>query len=118
MQKISLTGEQADVAEEVCRAAKQGRDLFFDGLAGSGKSTVLAEVARNIPNARLIAPTGKAASVLSRKTGLPTTTVHRLVYPPPSEVIDKKTGIRGTRLYTARARVFAWHRGAWSGSRS
>lgn len=50
------------------------------GLAGTGKSTVLAEVARKYPAATLCAYTGKAASVISRKTGLAASTIHSAIY--------------------------------------
>lgn len=52
----------------------------LEGLAGTGKTTVLAALARACPNAILCAFTGKAASVLRSKTGLPVTTCHSAIY--------------------------------------
>jgi exodeoxyribonuclease-5 len=52
----------------------------MDGPAGSGKTTVLASVAREIRHAFLCTLTGKAASVLRRKTGLPVSTIHAAFY--------------------------------------
>lgn len=51
------------------------------GLAGCGKSTALAKIARSLgPRAIMGAYTGKAASVLSRKTGLQASTIHGAIY--------------------------------------
>lgn len=52
----------------------------LEGLAGTGKTTVLSALARACPRAILCAFTGKAASVLRAKTGLPVSTCHSAVY--------------------------------------
>jgi exodeoxyribonuclease-5 len=54
--------------------------ISMQGLAGTGKTTVLAEIAADVPTAILCTLTGKAASVLRRKTGLPACTVHSAFY--------------------------------------
>ena len=75
-----LTGEQ-QAAVEAIEGAIGKRELFaLHGLAGTGKTTVAAYVAARWPGARLCALTGKAASVLRAKTGLPATTVHAAFY--------------------------------------
>ena len=75
-----LTAEQ-QAAVEAIEGAIGKRELFvLHGLAGTGKTTVAAHVATGWPSARLCAPTGKAASVLGAKTGLPATTVHAAFY--------------------------------------
>lgn len=56
------------------------RSFVLHGLAGTGKTTVLAEIARKHPASRLCTLTGKAASVLQRKTGLDASTVHSAFY--------------------------------------
>jgi exodeoxyribonuclease-5 len=78
-----LEGEQADalaVIEDFLASNK--RCFVLHGLAGTGKTTVIATLARRTVNSTLVAPTGKAASVLSRKTGLEALTLHRLLYTP------------------------------------
>ena len=75
-----LTAEQ-QAAVEAIEGAIGKRELFaLHGLAGTGKTTVAAYVAARWPGARLCALTGKAASVLRAKTGLPATTVHAAFY--------------------------------------
>jgi exodeoxyribonuclease-5 len=60
------------------------------GYAGTGKtSAVLATLADLYPSAKLVAPTGKAADVLSRKTGRHASTIHRLIYHPPDRRGDR-----------------------------
>lgn len=54
--------------------------LTIHGLAGTGKSFVLAYVARQYPEAYVVAPTGRAASVLRKRTGLDVTTIHSAIY--------------------------------------
>ncbi len=61
----------------------------LQGYAGSGKTTVLAEVARDIPGAILCTLTGKAASVLRRKTGLQASTIHSAFYQLVEAGVDK-----------------------------
>lgn len=52
------------------------------GLAGTGKTTIIREVVNGLTGAikvNIVAPTGKAAQVLTNK-GIKATSVHRLVY--------------------------------------
>jgi exodeoxyribonuclease-5 len=77
---VILSAEQ-QAAVEAIEGAIGKRELFaLHGLAGTGKTTVAAYVAARWPGARLCALTGKAASVLRAKTGLPATTVHAAFY--------------------------------------
>lgn len=63
------------------------RWISIQGLAGTGKTTVASRVAqeRRLP---MIAFTGKAASVLNRKTGLLASTIHAYIYDVEMYVID------------------------------
>ena len=54
--------------------------LTMHGLAGSGKTTVLATLAHEYPEAWICTLAAKAADVLRRKTGLPTGTIHSAFY--------------------------------------
>jgi exodeoxyribonuclease-5 len=77
---IILTAEQRAAAQAITDAIRSGEHFALFGLAGTGKTTLAAHIAASRPGAYLCAPTGKAASVLNRKTGLDATTVHRAFY--------------------------------------
>ena len=89
-----LSSEQAEAARQIeaFLAAKRQDKAYFSlqGLAGTGKTFVLAEIAKRHPGAILCAPTGKAASVLARKTGLETNTIHGCIYLFRGEYTDTK----------------------------
>ena len=83
MMTITLSDEQEAAAHAIFEhlGDKDGPESFtMHGLAGTGKTTVLAEVAADVPQAILCTLTGKAASVLRRKTGLPACTIHSAFY--------------------------------------
>lgn len=56
------------------------RYAVLHGLAGTGKTFLMAHLARRYKGAVLCAFTGKAASVLRARTGVSTSTVHQVVY--------------------------------------
>jgi exodeoxyribonuclease-5 len=68
--------------------------LVCHGVAGTGKTTVLTQIASEFPEAKLCAFTGKAASVLRAKSGLKAQTVHSLFYRLVDKGQDEKTGKR------------------------
>lgn len=82
MYRVALSDEQATARGAMCKfLAAPGKQSFtLHGLAGSGKTTVLATIAQEYPSAILCTLTGKAASVLRDKTGLPACTVHSAFY--------------------------------------
>lgn len=60
-------------------------DVFIlKGYAGTGKTTILSSVLDILrasgKNIRLMAPTGRAANILSQKTGGNAATIHRCIY--------------------------------------
>lgn len=59
--------------------------MTFGGLAGTGKTTLVKEITRTIPNVAVVAFTGKAVSVLRRKGVRQAETLHRLMYRPVGE---------------------------------
>lgn len=61
--------------------ARPGEDLRLGGLAGCGKSTVIAALKDRHPDKNIVycAPTGRAASVISRKTGTQAYTLHSVL---------------------------------------
>lgn len=80
-----LTDEQSAAAqaiEDFLTSKRLGNRRYFvlHGVAGVGKSTLLAHITRDHPSALIATPTGKSAHVLRRKTGLPTSTVHSAIY--------------------------------------
>jgi exodeoxyribonuclease-5 len=82
MGEVRLSPEQQEAAAEIWRFIEDDSRRVFTmhGLAGTGKTTVLADVARDQKDALLCTLTGKAASVLRRKTGLDTQTIHSAFY--------------------------------------
>lgn len=84
MSEIKLTDEQNGIIDKIDSFLRD-RDsskqwFYFEGLAGVGKSVVLSAVANEWPDATLCAYTGKAASVLTRKSGLEASTIHAFIY--------------------------------------
>lgn len=69
---------------------KRGLCFVLHGLAGTGKTTVLAKFAHEFPNSMLCTLTGKAASVLRLKTELEATTIHAAFYFLQGEMKGKK----------------------------
>src|SRR5262249_51417535 len=49
------------------------------GYAGTGKTTCIRELHRQLPGFAVVAPTGRAAAVLGRK-GIPAGTIHSRMY--------------------------------------
>jgi exodeoxyribonuclease-5 len=78
---IELTDEQQAAREAIDQAIARRQHFAVAGLSGSGKTTLAAHVARSLPNdAYLSAPTAKAASVLTQKTGIAASTIHAAFY--------------------------------------
>lgn len=65
---------------------------YLAGYAGTGKSTIVNEVVKNlfINNIIYCAFTGKAASVLAAKGNTPASTVHSLIYKPEADPVTNK----------------------------
>lgn len=100
--------EQQKKAIELC-CNKNNRIVAITGEAGTGKTTIIKKVYKDlysertiynkdgsvnkiIPNCVVVAPTGKAAKRIYEVTGIPAMTLHRLLeYPMPGE-IDQETG--------------------------
>ena len=66
-----LTGDDGDI-------------LILNGYAGTGKTTAVASVVAALKEFEvpcvLLAPTGRAAKVLSMYTGQPAYTIHKQIY--------------------------------------
>lgn len=72
----------------------RGRRAWLAGYAGSGKTTIVPNIVETIGARRplLVAPTNKAARVLSMKTGRSVQTIHSAIYYPPNEDPDGRLG--------------------------
>jgi exodeoxyribonuclease-5 len=79
---IVLTAEQQAAATAIEDFLNFGLGRVFTvfGLAGTGKTTLLAEIARRYPSALVCAPTGKAAAALRERFGRPAGTIHSAFY--------------------------------------
>ena len=69
--------------------------FILRGYAGTGKTSVIAALTKVLPVIKfksvLLAPTGRAAKVLSRYSGQPASTIHRKIY---KKYIEPGGGIR------------------------
>lgn len=74
---MRLSDEQKHVIKEIMGFKKD--EVRLGGLAGTGKSTVIKHLAELLPDFKVCAYTGKAASVLKKK-GLEAQTIHSLIY--------------------------------------
>lgn len=83
---MQLNQEQYEIFEAVKRfiASDDGQIFVIKGYAGTGKTTMIKQITDNLSQNRrefrLMAPTGRAASVLRKKTGYVATTIHRGIY--------------------------------------
>jgi conjugative relaxase-like TrwC/TraI family protein len=79
--RLVLSGEQERMVREV--ATGRGRVVCVVGLAGAGKTTATHAVAQVFGHAGIVvlgaAPSGVAAEKLQDETGIPSTTLHRLL---------------------------------------
>ncbi len=81
------TSDQQKAIEELSSflPRNNGRDAFvLRGYAGTGKTSLVKSIVKALPTFglrfHLMAPTGRAAKVLSRYTGQPAFTIHRSIY--------------------------------------
>jgi ATP-dependent exoDNAse (exonuclease V) alpha subunit len=86
---LSDEQEQAMAAIDAFVADSTQKYFVLHGLAGTGKTTLLAHVAQQYDYAALCCPTGKAASVIRRRTGLPAQTIHSYFYRLKEKIKDK-----------------------------
>lgn len=95
---FTLTDEQIDACDAIMEFVENrdaGDAFVVHGLAGTGKTVLAAYVASEL-ELHMMAPTGKAASNLRRKTRRNATTIHKIVY----NLIDEKVRNRWGRIVT------------------
>ncbi len=82
---MPLTPQQQELTAQL-RAFFTGKERCFilKGYAGTGKTYLIGQLAKELAAQNrevvLLAPTGRAARVLSRKTGCRASTIHRHIY--------------------------------------
>ena len=81
------TGEQAQVLEALADflTSRRSQELFLlKGYAGTGKTSLVGALVKTLDSLQqkvvLLAPTGRAAKVLSRYAGHPAYTIHKKIY--------------------------------------
>lgn len=81
------TGDQAAALKRISRFLAESSDgdaYVLKGFAGTGKTTLISSIVRTLGaegvKVVLMAPTGRAAKVLSSYSGKPAFTVHRRIY--------------------------------------
>lgn len=93
---VTLSSEQQEAFDRACEFAEtpHPRSPYFsiDGNAGTGKTVILAELAKKYPNAPVITYTAKAASVLRRRGIHRAMTAHSLIYDYLGNHEDEFTG--------------------------
>lgn len=79
-----------DTARKMLATRKnRSQIMVLTGYGGTGKSTLLKFIAKELGHIITMAPTGKAALRITEATGLDSTTIHRWLYKP---IEDTKTG--------------------------
>lgn len=83
---IELTFEQGDVLDRIMKWVEDDKIhvAILSGSAGTGKTTLLKSVVEKLIASKksclLLAPTGRAARILGKKTGRPSKTIHSEIY--------------------------------------
>lgn len=84
--------------------SKSKEDLFLlKGYAGTGKTTIIATIVKNLwkvkKSALLLAPTGRAAKVISNYTNKEAFTIHKKIYIPKTDKSGKTSFVLGPNKY-------------------
>lgn len=81
---MKLTEQQQQVFDQLQAFMKSDASVFIlQGYAGTGKTTMIKQIADYVRQSHLLylmAPTGRAAQVLSKKTGYTASTIHKAIY--------------------------------------
>jgi exodeoxyribonuclease-5 len=82
---FELSKEQQHVVDDIVKKVKKKNHFTVGGYAGTGKSSLVKELCRMLPNYAVCAFTGKAASVLRKKGLQDASTIHSLIYIPEAK---------------------------------
>jgi exodeoxyribonuclease-5 len=87
---MELTPDQAAAADAIMAWLRGPGTVFaLRGLAGTGKTSLLAVLHETLERPPVLTPTGRAAAVLRRK-GVPATTIHAAIY----QVLKTAEGVK------------------------
>ena len=85
--KVNPTGQQEEVFAELEKffLINEGHECFvLKGYAGTGKTTIIAALVKTLPDINLksvlLAPTGRAAKVITNYSGKKAFTIHKRIY--------------------------------------
>lgn len=94
--QLIFTADQNQALEQFLvflRAAASRKVWVLTGYAGTGKSTLIAHIVQQMRSEqlsfKLLAPTGRAAKVLSNYASYPASTIHRHIYFSGSELSNQ-----------------------------
>lgn len=94
---MELTLQQQRVFEQIIAFMESDAAVFIlRGYAGTGKTTmvkIIADFLKEKCCIDMMAPTGRAARILSAKTGFNATTIHRCIYENQAIVVKTKQDI-------------------------
>ncbi len=95
-QQLQLTSDQRTTLESIESFLKGDEKVFLlKGYAGTGKTTLVKGICRYLASMhsdfKLMAPTGRAAMILSQKTGIQASTIHRGIY-NMDQILEKEEG--------------------------
>lgn len=80
------------------------RAFVLKGYAGTGKTSLVSALVKSLPAMRmksvLLAPTGRAAKVISGYAGVPAFTIHRKIYRPASDGENARMFLPQQNLHT------------------
>lgn len=109
-QHLILTEDQKKAAGQLQQFVESDEKVFIlKGYAGTGKTTILKGFVDYLRKKErlyhLMAPTGRAAKVISQKTGFPAATVHKGIYSfDELQEIENKEGQAHSFLYQFKLR--------------
>lgn len=101
----TLTSCQAELIDRLAEFLESQKESVFllKGYAGTGKSFVtsgLIEYFKTVGRTfLLLAPTGKAAKVIEKKTHTPASTIHRAIYSFNNLVEYRQVGLQGSETF-------------------
>lgn len=73
--------QQLEALVQIQQFIHSNKKIFFlKGYAGTGKTTIIKKICETNNNIKLLATTGRAAKIMSLKTGLEATTVHKEIF--------------------------------------
>jgi exodeoxyribonuclease-5 len=82
---VSLSDEQSKILDQLLDGRRQHRVQTLGGLAGTGKTTLLATLAHELPGWQPCAFTGRAAHVMRTKGIDDARTIHSVIYTPEEQ---------------------------------